>query len=175
MIKKLSLCVIAVCATSLSKAACVANGALETARWIQSKQRLFYAQTDMTPKSKKAFLSQELFALLKRDWDCQNKEEGICAIDADPWTDAQDGGELPPIKFDLVSSDSIKARVRMRYQFGWTEADAPKPEPAQTFLLLVKDTKTNCWLLDDLIGRSSTDSFSLKENLRTGLESIDSK
>ena len=145
-------------------AACVASGPLETARWIHSNARGFAFQAAGEDLSKRArFLSPALYGLLQADWNCQNVEEGICNLDADPWINAQDGEELAPITFALAAQNASSASVAMSFLFGWQGSNEPKPVAAQAKLAMVLDQKTGCWLLDDLIGR---DKLSLKKQLQ---------
>ena len=144
--------------------ACVADGPLETARWIHANERSFaFQQTGRDLTKRATFVSPELYALLRAEWRCQDAEEGLCALDADPWLNAQDGEELGPLAFTIVSRTEVAAAVRMSYRFGWKDVTNPRPVPAETKIELVRDAATGCWLLDDLIGREGR---SLKKQLQ---------
>jgi hypothetical protein len=156
--------VVALAWAARAGAACVAEGPLETARWIHSNERSFaFQQTGRDLSSRTAFLSPKLYALLRAEWRCQDAEEGLCALDSDPWLNAQDGEELDPVAFSIVSRTDAAAIVRMSYRFGWKDAATPRPVPAEAKLELIRDAATGCWLLDDLIGR---DDRSLKKQLQ---------
>ncbi len=127
--------------------ACVAKGPVDTAKWIFR----YHYNFSLYRKGSGSYLSEHLLALLKRDWGCQSAGD-ICAMEADPWTNAQDGGVLGPIQFTLTASDGTRARVTLAYEFGWNEQGAPKPEPAKATLILIRQVDTSCWLLDDIIG-----------------------
>jgi hypothetical protein len=126
--------------------ACPASDAIGTARWIQATHYAFY----VSGNGSREFLSAPLFQLLKDDWKCQNANE-ICAIGANPWTEAQDGEILGQPSFRTVSSGRTTAKVEMTYLFGWREM-ADKAVSQRSYLYLAKDPATYCWVLDDLVG-----------------------
>lgn len=96
-------------------AACVAPDPVTTAQWIYANQRPFAFQKAGEDLAKRAeFLSPSLYALLTAEWKCQDKEQGLCALDADPWINAQDGAALDPIVFELVASDRTSATSEER-------------------------------------------------------------
>jgi len=134
-----------------SAVACVATGPVKTAQWIYTNEQGFAFQSeDEDLVARKRFLSPRLYGLLAANWKCENEEQGLCALSSDPWINAQDGEVLPPITFNLQTETAAAATVRMRYRFG----SAPS-EPAQTQLKLIKNAKSGCWLLDDLVGRAN--------------------
>ncbi len=136
-----------------AKAACVADGPLETARWIHSNERNFAFQQEGRNQSDRArFLSPTMYDLLQAEWKCQDVEDGFCALDSDPWLNAQDGEELQPIVFALASSNGTTATVRMSFRFGWSGVSKPRPVAMEAQLHLIKDMQSGCWLLDDLVG-----------------------
>ena len=137
-----------------ASATCVADGPLDTARWIYANQPGFASyELPQSFRYEERFLSPELLDLLETEWKCQGIEEGICALESDSWTNAQDGEVLPPIAFDLVSTTASQATVRMSFRFGWSDVNTPKPVAAQATLSLAKDATSSCWLLVDLVGR----------------------
>ncbi len=139
-----SLIALAAFSISTSHAACVADGPLATAKWIEEQQHSFYAET---PQDAERFLSRDLLALLRLEWACRE----LCAIEADPWTGTQDGEALPPLKFAVLNRRSALAMVAMSYRFGWSDAPAQKVVPRTARLRLVLDVTDRCWKLDDLI------------------------
>ena len=81
------------CFATGSTAGCVAADALATARYIHDERPLFYADEAASTD----FISPALFKLLKRDWQCQAPGD-ICAIEANPWVNAQDRNDPPRLK-----------------------------------------------------------------------------
>lgn len=142
-----------VLAAGQAAAACVADSPLETARWIRANQSGFAIYRSPQDTATMArFLSPRLLGLLKVEWQCQVIEEGLCAVESDPWTNALEGDVLGPLAFEPVARAAASATIDMRFRFGWSSAAARKPVPAQARLTLVKDTGSGCWLLDDLVG-----------------------
>ena len=135
-------------------AACVADGPLATARWIFEQQSGFAVFLSSQDKQvMQSFLSPGLFALLQAEWRCQVIEEGLCAFDDDPWLNADSGQVLDPVTFAVAAASASRATVDMQFRYGWKDQDTPTPVPARATLTLVKDAKSGCWLLDDLVGR----------------------
>lgn len=157
----LALVVILVPAMTNAATACVAADPVGAAQWIYSNQRDFAFQKTGQDLSKRAqFLSPSLYERLRAEWKCQDVEEGICRLGSDPWINAQDGEERPPIKFELTMSAASTATVRMQFQY---LLNPPTAVPAQVKLSFVRDAKTGCWLLDDLVGG---EGGSLKQQLQ---------
>lgn len=155
------LAILACALVAHSAFACVASGPEKTAQWIHTNERSFAFQQEGSDLTKrKRFLSPRLYDLLAANWKCENAEQGLCGLDSDPWVNAQDGGELQPIKFSLLISTPATATVRMSYTFGWTGTPG---EAAETQLKFIKNAKSGCWLLDDLVGRAK---YSLIEQLQ---------
>lgn len=153
MSKFLLMALGALCVTSRAWAACVAIGPVETAQWIYKNERSFLFEAQDRAKIKwNAFLSPRFEALLRKEWKCAVANEGLCNLDADPWTNAQDGYELPPISFALKDMKAAEATVQMKFNFGWPDVKLPKPVPATVTLQLIKSSSTGCWLLDELTG-----------------------
>lgn len=134
-----------------SAVACVATGPVKTAQWIYANEQGFAFQSEGKDlAAKKRFLSPRLYGLLAANWKCENEEQGLCALSSDPWINAQDGEVLPPITFNLQAATTATATVQMSYRF-----DSTSGEPAKTQLKLIKNEKSGCWLLDDLVGRAN--------------------
>ncbi|KRA20836.1 hypothetical protein [Lysobacter sp. Root604] len=82
-----------------------------------------------------------LLRLLEREQAC--KVEGVCAIDADPWLDAQDGEARDPEYF--VEAEDV---VRLRYRFVLDER-----MPTQSRELRLRFSGADrCWRAADLVG-----------------------
>lgn len=97
------------------------------------------------PEQSRQHISVSLYELLLRESHCPAGE--LCAIDADPWTGAQDGDILEPIVLSQESQSKTKAVVRMCYQLSLGSTDV---RTRCTTVLLVRGPD-KCWVLDDLI------------------------
>jgi len=136
-------------------AACLAGGPVETARWIYTNQRTFTVyQTPQDSRLMARFLSPALLGLLKVEWQCQVIEEGLCALDTDPWTNKEDDEALAPVGFESAGTGaSGAATVQMRFRFARAgHRSGAAPESGKATFRLVKDKASGCWLLDDIVG-----------------------
>ena len=136
-----------VVALSPAARACPAADPLETARVLHSR----HYDIGRDDQGLGEILSPALWQMLVKNWKCEDDGGGLCAIEADPWTDAQDGGMLTPPTFRLVASTATTAKAEAAYRFGWKEL-ADKATDEKSFVLMVKDAKSGCWRVDDLIG-----------------------
>lgn len=121
-------------------AACVADGALATARWIFS--RAYWFHTERMPEAAD-FLSPSLLALMEEHWQCRAGGAKDCGIEGDPWTNAAEGDALDPVVFSLRTSPPERTRVAMRYMRG--------EEPGAAELVMVPG-EDGCYRLDDIVG-----------------------
>ena len=82
---------------------------------------------------------------LSGERDCQEREQGICTIDADPWLDAQDGDIEGAVEFSWSPTSPTAGVVEVRYRV-WGE-------PYRTRLPMVRQGP-GCWQVDDVITNS---------------------
>ena len=127
-------------------AGCPAAGPVDTTRWIFANHSDFY----VFERGSREYLSGALLQLLRRNWRCEAPGE-VCAVDAYPWTNTQDGDVLEPITYRLVSSTRTRAVVEMAYTFGWPDTPE-RNEPVVSLIALTKDPESGCWVMDDLVG-----------------------
>jgi hypothetical protein len=125
-------------------AACAIDDPAAAAKSFYSGHAEFSSQ-DPTPF--KALLTPRLFAALDMEYKCAQGD--VCAIEADPWTDAQDGSIGKPVAFATTSNADGKAAVSMTYTF---VLDKAHRKPQHATLLLQGKSATECWLLDDVKG-----------------------
>ncbi len=135
--------------------ACVAKDPVATARWIYEHANDF----DVYKKGSPQYISPELFSLLERDWKCQEPGD-VCEIESDPWTGAQDGYVLNPIKYRMAAQEQHSATVEMSFTLALDE-HAKKGESKTVQIKLVHPTDDGCWLLDDIVHG--------KDSFKTGL------
>lgn len=119
----------------------------------------FYAE----PEPARVLLSDGLFVLLQKEAACMD-ENGMCAIEADPWTAAQDGDHGDPLHYRHLSrqkdddGNEVAASVELCCQFTLGGAS----EQRCVVLKLVRGPRTP-WKVDDLV---SPDGQSLRETLQ---------
>ena len=137
-------CSMALLLSHVASAACAIDDPAAAAQSFYTKHADFSTQ-DPTPI--KELLTPRLFAALAMEYKCAQGE--ICAIEADPWTDAQDGSIGKPVAFATTSNAGGKAAVSMTYTF---VLDKSHRKPKHATLLLQRTSASECWQLDDLKG-----------------------
>lgn len=90
-------------------------------------------------------ITPRFFKALKSEFAVPKGELG--AIEADPWTDAQDGEIHPPVTFTCLSNSSKKASVQMSYIFF---IDKNRSWLQTVIINLEKDPTSTRWLISDL-------------------------
>lgn len=143
------LCVLAVPAS----ANCLGATPLAAARaWFGHH----YTFWNDAPAALRENFAPPLLALLQREQACS--EQGVCAIGADPWLDAQDGEARDP-EFHVETAEAGTATVRLRYRFVLGEG-----APANTQEVRLRFSGSDrCWRATDLVG---PDGVSLVQTLR---------
>ncbi|HJW05693.1 MAG TPA: hypothetical protein VJ527_04280 [Rhodanobacter sp.] len=122
---------------------CVSNP-VKVAKTFYTQHHDFYFED---PKTVSAFVAPRLLASLKLEHACQQGE--LCAIEAVPWTNAQDGEIAEPVTFKAAEQTGTHAVVEMRYIFVVNESNR---RPQQVHLIFERSEPGACWLLSDLVG-----------------------
>ena len=92
-----------------------------------------------------ALVSAAFGRALRAERVCQQREEGICKIDSDPWLDAQDGDIDSPVRYNWKETSATTGHVEMRYSV-WKAAYV-------TRLPMVRQGQ-GCWQVDDILTNS---------------------
>jgi len=137
-------------------AACDKGVALRLAKSFWSEHKDFYYAD---PAPLKTLLTPDFFAVLSSEAEC-NADGEVCAIDADPWINAQDGEVSEPVSFTLAKEQEQGVTVRMHYLFALSDA---QKEPQTVSLHFQKSGDNRCYLMDDFIPPGDG---SLKQRLR---------
>ena len=140
-------------------ATCVAPTPSATARWLHDHD----TKIDPPEKIIRAALSNELYRLLQKEHACIEKTQEVCAIDADLWTNAQDGGIYGTASFADAATTPVKATVEMKYKFALYE-NGHDAIDKMTTIYLVRKSASACWTVDDIVG---PEGWSLKKALLT--------
>jgi hypothetical protein len=136
-------CLIALAASHSAYAACAIDDPAATAKSFYSKHAQFSSEN---PAKIKTIITPRLFDALDREYKCAQGQ--ICALEADPWTDAQDGDIGEPVEFATASNSGVEATVSMTYPFVLGKTHSQK----RVTLHLQRESPTDCWLLSDLVG-----------------------
>jgi hypothetical protein len=131
-------------AFSSAHAACETDDPAAVAKAFYAKHAQF---TSEDPAKIKTIVTSRLFSVLDREYKCAQGQ--ICALEADPWTDAQDGDIGKPVEFATASKSDMQASVSMTYTF---VLDKAHREKKHVTLQLERKSPTDCWLLGDLVG-----------------------
>lgn len=92
-----------------------------------------------------ALVSLAFGKALRGERACQQREEGICTIDSDPWLDAQDGDIETPVRYRWKEASATAGEVELRYAV-WKKAYL-------TRLPMVRQGQ-GCWQVDDILTNS---------------------
>ena len=125
-------------------AACASDDPAAVAKSFHDKHAEFSSEN---PAKIKTIITPRLFDALDREYKCAQGD--VCAIEADPWTDAQDGEMGKPVEFATVSNSGTEAAVSMTYPFMLGKAHR---EQKQATILLQRKSATECWVISDLKG-----------------------
>lgn len=123
-------------------AACPSNDPAAIAQSFYTHHYNFYHGN---PAGIKHLVTPRLFSALQSEYRCPRGE--LCAIDSDPWLDAQDGKIAPPITFMPLSHSGTEAKVLMTYSF---VLDTER-RPQHVTLILNRPTPSACLLVSDLV------------------------
>jgi hypothetical protein len=115
------------------------------ARGFFESHRDFYADYSLAGPE---VVGDGLRALLLKEFECA-AQVGICNLEADPWTAAQDGEIGEPLVFKASGVTESAATVTLSYLFV-LDADGPGV-PREARLKLVRAQAGACWQVADLI------------------------
>lgn len=122
---------------------CLGTNELAAARSFYRQHADFYYAD---PTGFKELVTPALFKVLAMNYACAQGQE--CALDSDPWMDAQDGEITDPITYSLGDHDAAQATVTMHYVFTLSES---QKSPRQVQLKMQLPAGQQCWRVDDLV------------------------
>lgn len=138
------LCLSMTPAVSTVYAACATDDPVAVAKSFYAKHPEFASED---PAKIKTIVTPRFFAALDREHKCT--QDGICAIEADPWTDAQDGHIAKPVEFETIGNSDVETVVAMSFPF---ILDKSHHEQMRAKIVLQRKSKTECWLVGDIVG-----------------------
>jgi hypothetical protein len=119
--------------------------------FYQDHADFYYAD----PARLQGLIAPRLLKLLTMNFACSDGQE--CALDSDPWVDAQDGDVDQPITYQLTDQTDVQATVVMHYIFALSESEH---SPQQVTLKLRRQDQ--CWQVEDMVtprGKSLADEI----------------
>jgi hypothetical protein len=129
---------------------CLGSDALQAAKALYLYD---YGFSSGDPAKSEGLLDSRLSDRLAKNFACE--KDGICALDTDSWTGAQDGAVAEPITISLVDDGFSNAitdvKVRFAFQFA---LQGEKPEPMSAILEFARDGEGQCWKLFDMTSGS---------------------
>src|SRR5262249_14278741 len=139
---------------------CLGSDALQAAKALYLHHYDF-ASDD--PAKSTGLLDPRLTGWLQKNWACE--KDGVCALETDSWTGAQDRAVAEPIKITLMKVDTgmspiTDAKVRFAFTF---DLEGQKPAPESATLEFARAGEGQCWQLLDMTsatGQSLLDQLS---------------
>lgn len=138
-------CLTALFEMPIAYASCATDDPVAVAKTFYSKHADFSVGN---PAKIKSLITPRLFAALDREYKCVAQGQ-VCALEADVWTDAQDGEIGKPVEFLIASHSGVAASVTMTYPF---ILDKARRRKQHVTILLQRKSPTDCWLISDLVG-----------------------
>lgn len=108
--------------------------------------------------SARSLVAPRLLSALKREYTCPE----LCAIEAVPWLDAQDGEVAEPIAFDTVETGPTRALIVMEY-FYHLGPGSSFNRKQKVYLEFERKDAGQCWLLSDLVSPSGISLVNMLE------------
>jgi hypothetical protein len=137
---------------------CLGSDALQAAKALYLHDYGF-AYGDLAKSE--GFLDPRLSNRLAKNLACE--KDGVCALETDSWTGAQDGAVAEPITIsfmdDGAATSITDAKVRFAFQFALGDE---KPVPKSAILEFARDGDGQCWKLLDM---TSATGYSLLQQL----------
>lgn len=125
---------------------CLGSDALQAAKALYLHD---YGFATGDPAKSAGLLDPRLSDRLAKNFACE--QDGVCALETDSWTGAQDGAVAEPITISFLDDGAAKSitDVKVRFDFQFALGDQ-KPEPKSTILELARDGEGQCWKLLDM-------------------------
>ena len=101
------------------------------------------------PAKSEGLLDPRLGDRLAKNFACE--KDGVCAIETDTWTGAQDGAVAEPITITLAKDASADGITDVKVRFAFIFAlEGEKPEPESAILEFARGGDGQCWKLLDM-------------------------
>lgn len=128
---------------------CLGTEAQAAAAKFLGSHYSFYAED---PAKVQSVITPRFFKALELEHNCARKEP--CALDGDPWLDAQEGRMSSKVEYVKERASDTDAVIAIRYNFLLSFDDTPEKQEAK--LVLQRGAAGECWLIGDLISPGGT-------------------
>lgn len=126
---------------------------------LQVAERLYQARDFYwRPQNLDGLLTPSFAHAVKAELACAERE-GICRLDYDPWTSAQDGGIAGKPRFTLVSGGALATVLEVRVDYHLAQ-DGAASTPGSVKIELQR-RGNGCWAVSDLISPNGDSLFAL--------------
>lgn len=125
---------------------------------LQVAERLYQARDFYwRPQNLDGLLTPAFAHAVQAEIACAERE-GICRLDYDPWTNAQDGDIQDKPRFTLVSGGSLATVLEVRVDYRLALGAASEPGSLKIEL---RRRGNGCWAVSDLISPDGDSLFAL--------------
>jgi hypothetical protein len=119
---------------------------------LQAAKALYLHHYDFAvgdPAKSEGLLDPRLSDRLAQNFACE--KDGVCALETDTWTGAQDGAVAEPITISFMDDGSSTSvtDVKVRFAFAF-QLEGQKPVPESAILEFTRDGDGQCWKLLDM-------------------------
>jgi len=129
---------------------CLGSDALQAAKALYLHD---YGFAYEDPAKSEGLLDERLSTRLAKNFACE--KDGVCALETDSWTGAQDGAVAAPITISLMDDGSPPSVTQVKVRFAFMFAlEGEKPEPKSAILEFARDGEGQCWKLFDMTSAS---------------------
>lgn len=131
---------------------------------LQVAEQLYQARDFYwRPQKLDGLLTPAFAQAIKAELACAERE-GVCRLDYDPWTNAQDGDIKGKPRFTLVSGGSQATVLEMRvdYRFALGDEDPTSKEVK----IELRRRGNGCWAVSDLISPDGASLFARLSDAR---------
>jgi len=126
---------------------------------LQVAERLYQARDFYwRPQNLDGLLTPSFAHAVKAELACAERE-GICRLDYDPWTSAQDGDIAGKPRFTLVSGGALATVLEVRVDYHLAQ-DGAASTPGSVKIELQR-RGNGCWAVSDLISPNGDSLFAL--------------
>lgn len=113
--------------------------------------QLFERHRDFAFKAPEpSFIAPDLMAALKVETRCGLMTKGVCSLNGDPWTDAQEGEIQGDAQVAAASQSRYRAIVQLKFSFSPDSSEPQKTVDRVAEVSLQRRPGSRCWRVSNL-------------------------